>query len=88
MNCLLPVVGHSIFPVPPVNSPFWGRPLWNELMLQAGNLMPGTRGDALDALTVLLARKLAEMSRHPANIKSLHRRRPKIERDGKDRVDE
>jgi hypothetical protein len=25
VNCLFPVVGHSIFPVPPVNSPFWGR---------------------------------------------------------------
>ena len=62
----------------------------NELMLQAGNLMPGTRGDASDALTVLLARKLAEMSRHSANIKSLHRRRPQQEqeRDSKDRVDE
>ena len=42
----------------------------------------------LDALTVLLARKLAEMSRHSANNKSLPRRRPKIERDVKDRVDE
>jgi hypothetical protein len=60
----------------------------NELMLQAGSLMPGTRGDALDALTVLLARKLADMSRHSANIKSLHRRRPHEERDSKDRVDE
>ena len=30
----------------------------NELLLQAGNLMPGTRGGASDALTVLLARKL------------------------------
>jgi hypothetical protein len=60
----------------------------NELMLQAVDLMPGTRGDALDALTALLARKLAEMSRHSANIKSPHRRGPKIERDGKDRVDE
>jgi len=49
----------------------------NELMLQAGKLMPGARGDALDALTVLLARKLAEMSRHSANNKSLPRRRPK-----------
>jgi len=49
----------------------------NELMLQAGNLMPGARGDALDVLTVLLARKLAEMSRHSANNKSLPRRRPK-----------
>ena len=49
----------------------------NELMLQAGKLMPGARGDALDALTVLLARKLAEMSRHSANNKSLPRQRPK-----------
>src|SRR5215470_1446529 len=30
----------------------------NELALQAGNQMPGTRGGASDALTVLLARKL------------------------------
>ena len=60
----------------------------NELMLQAGNLMPGTRGDALDALTVLLTRKLAEMSKHSGKIKSPHGRRPKTERDGKDRVDE
>ena len=30
----------------------------NELTLQAGNLMPGMRGGASDALTVLLARKL------------------------------
>jgi hypothetical protein len=30
----------------------------NELTLQTGNQMPGTRGDASDALTVLLARKL------------------------------
>ena len=59
----------------------------NELMLQAGNLM-GTRGDASDALTVLLARKLAEMSRHSANFKSLHPRWPQEERDSKDRVDE
>jgi hypothetical protein len=27
-------------------------------MLQAGNRMPGTRGGASDALTVMLARKL------------------------------
>ena len=60
----------------------------NELMLQAGNLMPGKRGDALDALTVLLARNLTEMGRHSASTKSLHWRWPKIERDGKDRVDE
>jgi hypothetical protein len=60
----------------------------NELLLQAGNLMPGTRADASDALTVLLARKLAEMSRHSANIKSLHRRRPQVESDGKDCVDQ
>ena len=60
----------------------------NELMLQAGNLMPGTRGDALDALAVQLTRKLAEMSRHSANIKSLHPRWPQEERDNKDRVDE
>jgi len=30
----------------------------NEVTLQAGNLMPGMRGGASDALTVLLARKL------------------------------
>jgi len=30
----------------------------NELTLQAGSQMPGTRGGASDALTVLLARKL------------------------------
>jgi hypothetical protein len=30
----------------------------SELMLQAGNRMPGTRGGASDALTVMLARKL------------------------------
>ena len=60
----------------------------NELMLQAGNLMSGTRGDALDALAVQLTRKLAEMSRHSANTKSLHPRWPQEERDNKDRVDE
>jgi hypothetical protein len=60
----------------------------NQLMLQAGSLMPGTRGDALDALTVLLARKLADMSRHSANIKSLHRRQPHEKRDSRDRIDE
>jgi hypothetical protein len=30
----------------------------NELMLQAGDQMPATRGDVADALTVVLARKL------------------------------
>jgi recombinational DNA repair ATPase RecF len=60
----------------------------NELMLQAGNLMPGTRGDALDALAVQLTRKLAEMSKHSANIKSPYRRRPQEERDSNARVDE
>ena len=30
----------------------------NELTLQAGSQMPGTRGGAADALTVMLARKL------------------------------
>jgi hypothetical protein len=30
----------------------------SDLMLRAGNQMPGTRGGAADALTVILARKL------------------------------
>src|SRR6201987_4788496 len=60
----------------------------NELMLQAGNLMPGTRGDALAASAVQLTRKLAEMSKHSANIKSRYRRSPQEELDSNDRVDE
>ena len=32
--------------------------IMTELMLKAGNLMPGTRGDSSDAATVMIARNL------------------------------